>query len=872
MKNRSQLLVVYFSSLLIATLLWLWRMLFLGAGSGSILGFSLKSLLLVFPIVLLACGCAWLTYRTWHNLDFRERFEMRVGNLLERKGVYPALILAGSGVIFLGTWIYQFGMQIQDAYFQAYFVRLAPFLLWVILVLAVSLISARFYRFGEDLSVFAPQSTAFKASGIAFGVLLAVVALMALTGLGLKPDLVGWGDPGTPVLPAQVWLLATIGILFLAFRELFGARWFAKLTPRRRQVMDAVIFGVLWLLTIWLWRIQPLQPTYFAPEPVAPNFEFYPYSDAANYEISAQELLLGMGFSGDVRRPLYSLFLALAQWISGIGYAQILLWQIPLLALIPPLLYLLGKAFHSRLAGILVAGFAIFHEINAIGLSGIINVSHAKLIMSDLPTALGVIAFTVVLVTWWQAPMKHRTYPLLAGGILALTMLVRIQVAILLPSVLLPIWVFLWPRKRQLLIATLLLFAGLLSVLVPWLWRGQQASGSLSFAEAAQESQIGLIGDRYSLTPGQGQSAPLPGESSNAYSQRMLTSAFDFIRQQPVNALQFISSHLLRNEVSTLLTMPPDYSSMGSIPRWSNFSRMWERCCSVEVYVRSLPYWKKWDGLFPQSALIPLGINLFLVAVGIGAAWKHQRFLGLLPIWINLCYALGNALVRSSGWRFNLPVDWTGLFYFALGLVQIIIWAAMFFTNRLLRSSEESAFEPDFGENARFPWKQALVLGVLFILISAAIPITEALIPPRYPADWLEEHLADPTFQEQLQSSGINDSLLDFAQDNELSLLYGRALYPRYYAAHAGLPGGDWYAYNPQDYARLGFYLVGPSTQNIVLAQEKSPVSFPHASDVIILGCQQEEYLDAQLIILFWENNTVLQRDPQPDWSCDSNQ
>ncbi|MFN2153287.1 MAG: hypothetical protein ACK2T5_16920, partial [Anaerolineales bacterium] len=54
MKNRSQLLVVYFSSLLIVTLLWLWRMLSLGVGSGSILGFSLKWLLLLFPIVLLA--------------------------------------------------------------------------------------------------------------------------------------------------------------------------------------------------------------------------------------------------------------------------------------------------------------------------------------------------------------------------------------------------------------------------------------------------------------------------------------------------------------------------------------------------------------------------------------------------------------------------------------------------------------------------------------------------------------------------------------------------------------------------------------------------------------------------------------------------
>jgi len=403
-------------------------------------------------------------------------------------------------------------------------------------------------------------------------------------------------------------------------------------------------------------------------------------------------------------------------------------------------------------------------------------------------------------------PQQRRVYPLIAGGILALTMLIRIQVVLLLPGVLLVIMIAFWARKKQFAVSALLFLVGMACVLIPWLWRGQQTSGSLSFAEAAQESQIGLIGVRYSLNLDPALGATLPGESSSQYSKRMLSRAIDFIRSHPFEALEFITAHLLHNQISTLMTLPPNYASAVPVPYLeTKLSRTWEACCSIPAYIGGLPYWMKWDGRFPDDAPLPLVFNLLLVSVGLGAAWKHNRFLGLLPVWISFCYALGNSVVRSSGWRFNLPVDWVGLFYYAIGMVQIITWGAMFFVNRVLPINRDTANDGSQPSLGLFPWKQAIVLGALFFLTSAAIPISEAAILPRYSDDWLGQALADTQLRMSLQQAGLRESISDFAMQNGMKLVYGRALYPRYYGSKQGIPGDAWFAFVPRDYARLGF-------------------------------------------------------------------
>lgn len=224
--------------------------------------------------------------------------------------------------------------------------------------------------------------------------------------------------------------------------------------------------------------------------------------------------------------------------------------------------------------------------------------------------------------------------------------------------------------------------------------------------------------------------------------------------------------------------------------------------------------------------------------------------------------------MRSSGWRFNLPVDWIGLFYYGLGLVQTITWGAMFFSNRVLPGSQQPETEISHRSSGAFPWKQTILFCALFFLISAAIPITETAIPPRYPVGWLDQAMAKPKLEVELNQVGITASLPDFAAQNGMTLLYGRALYPRYYGPKKGIPDDEWFAFIPQDYGRLGFYLVGPDLQNVVLPLKNVPTSIPHAADVIVLACPQSEYLEAQMVILTGEKNIIFKRAPRPNWDC----
>jgi hypothetical protein len=70
----------------------------------------------------------------------------------------------------------------------------------------------------------------------------------------------------------------------------------------------------------------------------------------------------------------------------------------------------------------------------------------------------------------------------------------------------------------------------------------------------------------------------------------------------------------------------------------------------------------------------------------------------------------------------------------------------------------------------------------------------------------------------------------------------GRALYPRYYPAGQGEPGtGN--PMGPRPYARLGFYLVGPTHASFLIPTEERPARFANAADVLVFACADKEAL-----------------------------
>jgi hypothetical protein len=89
--------------------------------------------------------------------------------------------------------------------------------------------------------------------------------------------------------------------------------------------------------------------------------------------------------------------------------------------------------------------------------------------------------------------------------------------------------------------------------------------------------------------------------------------------------------------------------------------------------------------------------------------------------------------------------------------------------------------------------------------------------------------------------------LEDFLTQPGAHILMGKALYPRFYLAGDGEPGGES-ASNVQPFARISFSLVGPVTDNIALPLVGS-APFPNAVDVVVLTCRDETYTRAVAVV-----------------------
>jgi len=837
-------------------------------------GLSAGRLLLIAPAALLTLACLWALLRSWRRPDEVQRQATRLADGLRGHWAYWGLLGLCGLVCLAGIYTLLLSWKDDDPYVISYLIRLAPFVLWATLLSAQGAVVLRWLRYGDDERIYAGWQVAVSAGLIALVLLLLLSAWMAWTKIGLAPDIVAWGDPGVPILPGQIAaalaITAAVGLSGnLAIVRLrksgLGAR---GLGPGG---IDLLACLCLWGVAVWRWGAEPIRPSYFSPTPVPPNQEYYPYSDAAIYDSSAQSLLAGYGL-GDVVRPLYSAFLALAQGVSGIGYQKALAWQIPLLALIPPLMYLLGKTLHNRLSGIFVGLLAVLHESNSISLADVANVSHAKLLMSDLPATLGVLAITAVIVLWMAGPRSRKVYPLLAGGILALATLVRAQIMSLLPVLLVAVWMG-SRRDRRVWINLSLLAGGFLAAMLPWLWRNWQVSGRIALSEASQTSQIGLIGQRYSLVLDEEGGRRLPGESDDAYTRRMIGSALRFVREHPAETARFQAGHFLHNQVATLLVLPSDFPLANFLTEYTNgmllkqdpnAPAVWERCCSLHAYVKNSGYWSDWDGEVPAQYGLPLLASLVLLATGIGTAWSRGRGAGLLPLAVNAAYSLSNALVRNSGWRFNLPVDWVGYLYYAIGLAQLCLWGLAFFRNKEA-SLDSGALKVEI-ERSGTPsilWRQAALVGIVFFAISAAIPLAELAIPERYREVDVQAIIAN------LQEKGIDSrGLATFLSQDGAQAMVGRGMYPRYHLAGQGEPGSGWPSYAPRDYGRLGFYLIGPERRQVILRTPEAPDYFPNASDVLVLGCSEGDYLDADVVVVMAPSPVILVRSPLEKLAC----
>jgi len=858
------------------------------SGISAFFGFSIRRLAIAMPVAFASIGFIWVALKSIQDKRCVLNFTTRLEGWLNRKNNFNIIILLL--IILTIGWSYfiLLGYDVIEPFSRAYFVRLQPIAFWFVGLSIQSLIALAFINFGLNLNQIKPPNKIFRIATLLFGFFILLWLWIAWTRIGLEAESVGWNSLGSPILETQVlfaWIFA-VALIFLSpsiQHVLERIPWPKKSTDPFTK-FDILVSIFLWIVTIVVWNSIPLTSSWFISPPRAPNFEFYPNSDAILYDTTAQSALVGEGFkswgTAYASRPMYAQFLGILHIIGGLEYEPIIFIQVAVFAIFPVLLYWIGRNLYNRLSGIIVAILITAREANAILLNNVITVSHSKLIMADFPTAIGVALFCVCMLAWLKNLKPQIYFPLVAGGILGIFMLIRPEVGIQLFVAGLVILIIFFRQPVRWLKSNLFLAIGLLLVLSPWIWRNWQIDHKIFIDQPNYRAD--LFAKRYSEDPEETSIKVEPGETYEEYNERMAEKALEFAQDQPDSIARFVISHYINSQIQTVLILPTSFRLIDSgieLLGHKSLLQFWEDCCSINGFIRRLPFWFKWDGILPHQSIIPIIINLFMIALGVSVSWHRNRTIGLLPAAFMVAHLLINAFVRNSGGRYILPVDWVSILYFSIGIAYFTIWGFKHFSTKepsgLLiaetnRDTEDLKDERTSKNNSS-QLITILLIAAALLLIGFSLPITEKMISPRYISELSPTQVMALIEQEgDTFDSDIQDSLESILTDNA-TIIQGRALYPRYYFANVGEPG-EWRSFQPRPYRRVSFYLVGPQNIGIILPDNDIPDHFPHGSDVIVIGCYNDRYFDALGIIIL--NSTdqsvdeVLLRSSLDDVTC----
>ena len=711
------------------------------------------------------------------------------------------------------------------------------------------------------------QREGMAAILLIFGIFLIIWGALGGLNIRLNSDQIGWNTLGVPVLDTHFGLILILGFLILLISQICK-KYLPALKNTAIPWGDILIVVCLWALAAGYWNSLELTASwYLADKSFAPNYEFYPNSDAWLYDTTSQNMVVGAGlqslpFEGiKTRRPAYTFFLGVLHQLlgsEGQNYETLMLIQSVMLGIFPALVYLIGRRLHSRLAGLLAALLIILREGTAIQLADVITVSHTRLMMVDIPTATGIAALVLLFLYWLPAPEKQKHLVVAIGGLWGILLMVRTETMIFLPLLGLAALSALKNQRRLWLqqISTIVIMMFL--VIAPWSFNNWRETGN--FFLETPSNRVNFIMNRLK--------ANSPGTGTRTQTAR---------REERISAstyLNIILAHNLHSQVQSFLILPniyrlPDTLVAAGFHR--DLNTLQADCCSPENYVRRLGYWK-WgpnDLTLAEQAMTPILLNLFIFAAGIVAVYKRRSWYGMLPLGMVLLFYFGNSLGRISGGRYLLPVDWIVILFFGIGTTQAILWSYQWVTSQPIasfwvRGSVE--IQPRLAPNNTYK-TGALLIGAACIGYGLLIPAWVNATPPRYTAQTLAATQAELLMAASSLPPELTEDLLALANSEYGYLIEGRALYPRYFAKNVGLQGPAFL--EPRAYDRITFQLVGPTPSGVILPFNVDPkLPFPNSTDVLVIGCRVvalPQYIQAYLIYIPANDKILLSDGPLPE-------
>ncbi len=664
----------------------------------------------------------------------------------------------------------------------------------------------------------------FKYTAVSGAIIFLIFIFVLITRIGITPDRSGWYPPGTPILFSQVVLaILILGIGIVIAAQATKRSESSKIVQNGRKNIDILICGCLWIAAFVLWWSEPLRrPSYFSPTPVAPNYEYYPYSDGAEYDGYAQELLIGKGDQlGLIRRPLYAYFVAGLHLIVGQDYDKLITLQIGVFAVIPSVMYLLAKQLGNRAAGLVAAVLVILRERNSIALTNVIEVTHSKLLLSEVP-AMGLMLLLCLLVIHWLTnPDKKPNLAVLAGAVLGLLAMIRSQSIILAPVILLAAFWALRSNRRRIVVGLSLFAVGLCVTIVPWMIRSQHIAGRFVIEDT--DKYIDLFASGYTFTPYES-IVTLPDETRVEHYDRMISQIASFIKEHPSEVLGFYAAHFFHNEIGKIVYLPLDLSFQ-----------------DLRSYVNAMGFWKEPLGFLPSGSMILLIFILGLISLGIASSHKQIKWLVLIPILICTTYSLSVVPARLSSGRFILPADWISLVFLSIGILEFgaILFSLINVKGIIPTIIDRDEKQPTTSSKPSY-WTW-LVPALSLLVFGSGFAMAPEMIPQRYPLKSTDELIGEYFSTGLTLDNGISyprEELEKFVSSNPNAILtIGSDLYPRFY--NVGEYWGDENPFNleARKFDRLQFDLIGPQPATILLPMQSPPQSFPMGVDILVIGC-----------------------------------
>ena len=703
----------------------------MGSGSNNAVFLRYSAARWGVAIIAISCGLALLFFG--HKV-YQNGVPEQLENILK---LHSSFIYFISIILFFSGCILWLAPPSLFGKYSGYFLHIQP------LLIVLSTLPFQFFTLKTLIIDRKTGKEAVKSFLVILSILIILFGFITVSKIGLTSDSYYWNVVGMPLTTLQLTIVLLITtISFYAIKQLSS---FPKLSP---FIIDAGIALLIYIAGAWVWSHTPMLKHYFALRPLAPAFQYFPYSDARIHDLGAIFTLLGYGINagGYTDKPLYMVFLAILHFLFGDDYNLLSLIHIYIMALMLPALFWFGKNFHSRPLGIAIALITLIRQRNAILLAHLLASVNPRLLVTEMPTLLGLIILFNIIFLWLSKKTISKpawTFALLAGGVLGAISLLRLNPIGLLPViVLIAIFSFRKTDKKWLMQISIFIL-GFLVVFTPWVFTGRDVNGT----PYLWLKILDVISVRFPTSPNTNNHEELPiyAEINNTLDRNSAVYYKNsplYYKEKTVQADNFpsiVMNHSLHNVVTAFLALPDSLLQKNQV-----LGTLIER-----------PYWDDaqkdfWNGKLDLEQIPLILLNILIVAVGLSWSWRHHKWAGIFPALLFIAYIITLGFARNSGSRYVVPVDWIVFLYYVMGIFIILDKFSSFFTLPL----------PDEKPYSNRPLLSAFPVFTISILIvlAALVPIAQIpILTKKLPA---------------CQSKIINPD------DGKSNLVKGKILYP----------------------------------------------------------------------------------------------